>query len=422
LATVVFPAPLGPAIIKTSFSNIFQVIIKSVICQENRLLFFLFCKKIRSEEEFVMQLMENKMKSKIKKKRLRFTKRMSHKVAKPPGALIHVGEKKTETVKIDLIRYNEKLFEEKKMDDPYEDLSEKDFKGVSWLNVSGIHEVETIEKIGINLDLHPLIIEDILNTSHRPKQEDLGHYLFIVLKMLYYDKTEQEVKSEHVSFILGANFVVTFQEQEGDVFNPIRERLKNIRGKIRKKGPDYLLYALMDTVVDNYFLVLEALGEEIEGLEDRLLEKPDPEILHIVHKLKREMIYMRRAVWPLRELINGLLKSESKLIEENTNIFLRDVYDHTIQVIETADTYRDMVSGLQDLYLSSVSNKMNEVMKVLTIIATIFIPLTFIAGIYGMNFEFMPELKWKMGYFFIWGVMVALVAVMVIYFKRKKWL
>jgi len=369
-----------------------------------------------------MQLLENKMKAKIKKKRLRFTKRMSHKVAKPPGALIHVGEKKTESVKIDLIRFNETLFEEKEMDDPFEYLSEKDFKGVSWINVSGIHDVQTIEKIGINFDLHPLIMEDILNTSHRPKQEDLGHYLFIVLKMLYYDNTEQEVKSEHVSFILGANFVVTFQEQEGDVFNPIRERLKNTRGKIRKKGADYLLYALMDAVVDNYFLVLEALGEEIEGLEDRLLEKPEPKILHIVHKLKREMIFLRRAVWPLRELINGLLKSESKLIEENTNIFLRDVYDHTIQVIETADTYRDMVSGLQDLYLSSVSNKMNEVMKVLTIIATIFIPLTFIAGIYGMNFEFMPELKWKMGYFFIWGVMAVLVTVMVVYFKRKKWL
>lgn len=362
------------------------------------------------------------MKAKKKKRRLRFTRRMSQKVAKPPGSLIHVGEKKTETVKIDRIRYNERLLEEKGIDDPYESLYEKDFRGVYWINVSGIHDVQTIEKIGINLDLHPLVIEDILNTFQRPKQEDLGHYLFIVLQMLYYDQTEKEVKSEHVNFILGANFVVTFQEQEGDVFNPIRERLKNARGKIRKKGADYLLYTLVDAVVDNYFLVLEALGEEIEGMEDRLLEKSDPETLHVVHKLKREMIYLRRAVWPLRELINGLLKSESKLIEENTDIFLRDVYDHTIQVIETADTYRDMVSGLQDLYLSSVSNKMNEVMKVLTIIATIFIPLTFIAGIYGMNFEFMPELKWKMGYFFICGVMAVIAVFMVIYFKRKKWL
>ena len=362
------------------------------------------------------------MKVKKEKKRLRFTKRMSHKVAKPPGEMIHVGEKKTDTVKINRIRYNERLLDEKVMDDPYEGLFEKDFRGVYWINVSGIHDVQTIEKVGTNLDLHPLVMEDILNTFQRPKQEDLGHYLFIVLKMLNYDNTEKEVKSEHVSFILGPNFVVSFQEQERDVFNPIRERLKKARGKIRKKGADYLLYALIDAVVDNYFLVLEALGEEIEGLEDRLLEKPDPETLHIVHKLKREMIYLRRAVWPLRELINGLLKSESKLIEDNTNIFLRDVYDHTIQVIETADTYRDMVSSLQDLYLSSVSNKMNEVMKVLTIIATIFIPLTFIAGIYGMNFEFMPELKWKMGYFLIWGVMVVMVTVMVVYFKRKKWL
>jgi magnesium transporter len=347
---------------------------------------------------------------------------MSHKVAKPPGTLIHVGEKKVDTVKIDLIRYNERLFEEKELDDPCECLSEKDFKGVCWTNVTGIHDVQTIEKIGINFDLHPLVMEDILNTFHRPKQEDLGHYFFIVLKMLYYDQTERELKTEHVSFILGANFVVTFQEREGDVFNPIRERLKNARGKIRKKGADYLLYALVDAVVDNYFLVLETMGEEIEGLEDRLLEKPGPETLQIVHKMKREMIYLRKAVWPLRELINGLLKSDSKLIEENTDIFLRDVYDHTIQVIETTETYRDMVAGLQDLYLSSISNKMNEVMKVLTITATIFIPLTFIAGIYGMNFEFMPELKWTFGYFIVWGVMAVIGVGMLIHFKRKKWL
>jgi magnesium transporter len=347
---------------------------------------------------------------------------MSKKVAQPPGTLIHLGEKKSETTTLNLIRYTRDILEEKKMDDPCECLSEKDLKGVCWVNVCGIHDIPTIESIGGTFNIHPLVQEDILNTFHRPKFEESDEYLFLVLKMLVYDPGAKDVISEQVSFVLGPNFLVTFQEQEGDVFNPVRERLRKALGRVRKMGPDYLLYALMDAVVDNYFLVLEAIGEELEILEDQLLENPTPGVLQTVHKLKREMIFLRKAVWPLREVINGLEKSGSKLVKKTTAVYLRDIYDHTIQVIETVETYRDMVAGLQDLYLSSVSNKMNEVMKVLTIIATIFIPLTFIAGIYGMNFEFIPELKWKMGYFFIWGLMAVIALVMLFYFKRKKWM
>jgi len=349
-------------------------------------------------------------------------KKMSRKVAQPPGTLIHVGEQKSETVTLSLIRYNKDILEEKKMEYPHEFLLEKDFKGVCWVDISGIHDIPTIETIGSTFNIHPLVQEDILNTYHRPKFEESEEYLFLVLKMLMYDAEAKNVISEQVSFVLGPNFLVTFQEQEGDVFNPVRERLRKALGRIRKMGPDYLLYALIDAVVDNYFLVLETIGEELENLEDQLLENPTPEVLQTVHKLKREMIFLRKAVWPLREVINGLEKSGSKLIKKTTAVYLRDIYDHTIQVIETVETYRDMVAGLQDLYLSSVSNKMNEVMKMLTIIATIFIPLTFIAGIYGMNFEFMPELKWKIGYFFVWGIMAVIALVMLLYFKRKKWL
>lgn len=339
-----------------------------------------------------------------------------------PGTLVYMGEKKTDTVTFSMLRYNSESLDEKKLPDASQCLPEKDFKGVCWLNITGLNNPKAIEEIGNRFGIHPLVQEDILNTYHRPKQEDLGDYLFLVLKMFYYDKNKKEVISEHVSFVLGNGYVLTFQEQEGDVFDAVRERIRTNAGRLRKMGADFLLYALVDAVVDNYFLVLETLGEELEDLEEQLLEHPGPETLDTIHKLKREMIFLRRAVWPLREVINGLLKTGSKFIKKSTGIFLSDVYDHTVQVIETTETFRDMLSNLQELYLSGISNKMNEVMKVLTIIATIFIPLTFIAGVYGMNFEFMPELRWRFGYFAVWGVMVIIVLGMVIYFKRKKWL
>jgi magnesium transporter len=293
---------------------------------------------------------------------------------------------------------------------------------VTWINIDGLHEVDSIEKLGKHFDLHPLVLEDILNTAQRPKVEVFDSYIFVVLKMLYLSEIKREIVFEQVSVVFGPNFVISFQEQKGDVFDPIRDRLENARGRIRKKGADYLAYSLLDTVVDSYFSILENVSEQIVVLEDELMDEPTPATLNRIHGLKREMIFLRKSIWPLREVLSGLQKAESRLIEKSTDIYLRDVYDHTIQVIDTAESMRDMISGMLDIYLSNVSNRMNEVMKVLTIFAAIFIPLTFLAGIYGMNFEFMPELTWRGAYFVILGVMVCIGVVMLAFFKKKKWL
>ncbi len=288
--------------------------------------------------------------------------------------------------------------------------------------MDGIHQLDNIEKIGEHFKIHPLVLEDIMNTGQRPKMEDFNDYLFIVLKMLSYDEEENETKTEQVSLILSSKFVISFQESEGDVFDPVRERIRSDRGRIRKMGVDYLAYSLIDAIVDNYFMVLEKIGEKIEDIEDELVKNPTPEVLHTIHRLKRELIFLRKSVWPLREVISRLERWESPLIDKSIDIYLRDVYDHTIQVIDALETFRDMLSGMLDIYLSSLSNRMNEVMKVLTIIATIFIPLTLISSIYGMNFKYMPELDWFWGYPLVYTVMLAVSAVMLIYFRRKKWL
>ena len=241
--------------------------------------------------------------------------------------------------------------------------------------------------------------------------------------MLHYDTENDEITTEQLSLIIGSNFVISFQEIEKDIFNPIRQRLRNNKGRIRKMGADYLAYVLLDAVVDNYFIILEKIGDRLEFIEDKLIEDPNPAILQVMHDMKREMIFLRKSVWPLRELVGGLERVESPLVKKAHKIFIRDVYDHTIQVIDTVETFRDMISGMFDLYLSSVSNRMNEVMKVLTIIATIFIPLTFIAGIYGMNFEYMPELKWHWIYpRAFWIVIAGIAGFMIYYFRRKRWL
>ena len=358
----------------------------------------------------------------------RLTKRLSKTIGLAPGTLMHIGDKRTERVKITIIDYDEKQFQEKEVGTIEECFSFRDTLTVTWINIDGIHDLEIIEKIGSHFGFHPLMLEDIVNTGQRPKLEDFENYIFIVLKMFYFDEKAGEINAEQVSLIIGSNFVISFQEKEGDVFNPIRERIRNAKGRIRKTGADYLAYSLLDAVVDNYFLILEKLGEKIAGMEEKLIANPTPQTLQIIHHLKREIIFLRKSVWPLREVVNMLELSESKLIKKSTHIFLRDVYDHTIQVIDTIETYRDMVSGMVDIYLSSVSNRMNEVMKVLTIIATIFIPLTFIAGIYGMNFNpeasvwNMPELNWKFGYLLSLTAMVIVALIMLGYFKRKKWL
>ena len=279
-----------------------------------------------------------------------------------------------------------------------------------------------IEQVGNSFNVHPLVLEDIANTVQRPKMEDFDDYIFVVLRMLRFDEKDDETKTEQISILLGPDFVISFQEREGDVFDIIRERLRNNKGKIRKMGADYLAYSLIDAIVDNYFVILEKRGETIEEMEDKLVTNPTSETLQALHDLKREMIFLRKSVWPLREVISRLERSESPLINKSTFVYLRDVYDHTIQVMDSVDTFRDMLSGMLDIYLSSVSNRMNEVMKVLTVIATIFIPLTFIAGIYGMNFKYMPELGQAWGYPAVLILMLAIAVVMLINFRRKKWL
>ncbi|MBN1804420.1 MAG: magnesium/cobalt transporter CorA [Sedimentisphaerales bacterium] len=360
------------------------------------------------------------MKKLVKKRQL--VRRRSKKAGLPPGTLVHLGEKMVEQVRISFIDYDEHNIQEKQVSKIEECFTLKATPTVSWINIDGLHEVEVLEKLGKQFELHPLMLEDILNTDQRPKHEDFDKHIFVVLRMLSFDEETQAIESEQISLVLGDNFVISFQERIGDVFDPIRERIRNAKGRIRKMGPDYLMYSLLDAIVDNYFVILEKLGDKIESMEDELVGDPTQKTLQQIHYLKREMIYLRRSVWPLRELISGMERSESPLIKESTDAYLRDLYDHTIQVIDTVENFRDMVSGMLDTYLSSLSNRMNSIMKVLTIIATIFIPLTFVAGVYGMNFENMPELKWRWGYAGVWLVMLIVAGVMIFYFKRKKWL
>ena len=356
------------------------------------------------------------------KNKLKVIKKRSSKAGLPPGTLVHVGEKKVESVRITFIDYDKENFQEKQAQNIEECLKFKDTATVSWINIDGLQDIELLEKLGKEFGLHSLILEDILSTGQRPKFENYEKHIFIVLKMLSFGQESQSVEAEQVSLILGPNYVISFQERIGDVFDPIRERIRKAKGRIRTMGPDYLAYSLLDAIIDNYFSILEKFGEKIESMEEEVIGDPTEKTVHQIHSLKREMILMRKSVWPLRELIREIQKSESLLINETTDIYLRDVYDHTIQIIDTIESYRDMVSGMLDIYLSSLSNKMNAVMKVLTIIATLFIPLTFVAGIYGMNFEYMPELKVRWAYGAVWLVMITIAVIMLFYFRRKKWL
>ena len=340
----------------------------------------------------------------------------------PPGTPVYVGKKKPVKTKIRITKFDKAYMEEKEVKEIDEALPSKEKTGITWMNIDGLQKINIIEEIGKHFNLHPLVLEDIVNTEQRPKMEDYVDYLFLVIKMLQFNEDDNEVKSEQVSLILGSNWVVSFQENQGDVFDPIRERLRTDKGRIRKMGADFLVHALIGAVVDNYFTVLEKIGEKIEEIEDEIVANPSPVTLQAIHNLKRQMILLRKSVWPLREVISRLERWESKLINQSTDIYLRDLYDHTIQVIDAIETFRDMLSGMLDIYMSSVSNRMNEVMKVLTIIATIFLPLTLVAGIYGMNFKLMPEIEWSGGYPFALLIMLAIGLVMLFYFRRKNWL
>jgi len=347
----------------------------------------------------------------------------SKKAGLPPGSLVHIGEKLSETIKITLIDYNGDYLAEKNIQNMDELRAVKDKPTVSWIHIDGIHDTRVLEQLGAVFGLHPLILEDILNTDQRPKMEDLGDYIFIVLKR-FCNICDQnnDITSEQISVILGPNYVISLQEKEEDILNPIRDRLRTGKGRIRKAGADYLAYSIIDIILDSYFSILETLGEKIELEEEALLSNPMGRTLQAIQHLKRDMIFLRKSVWPLRETISALERSESPLIQESTGIYLKDIYDHAIQVLDTVETYRDMLSGMIDIYLSSLSNRMNQVMKVLTVIATIFMPMTFLAGVYGMNFKHFPELEWRWGYLVFWIINLVIVVVMLSFFKRKKWL
>ena len=352
----------------------------------------------------------------------RLVKKISKKAGLPPGTLVHIGEEKKEKVKLRLIDYSETHFEEKELHTIFESFPYKDKESVTWLNIVGVHEVDIIGALGKFYNLHPLLLEDIMNTDQRPKLDDYEDTLCLFLKMLSYDDSNDRLRAEQISLVLGPHFVLTFQERDNPVFEPVLDRLRKAKGRIRKLGPDYLAYALIDSVVDSYFAILEKTGERIESLEEELVDNPSPRTSHHIHLMKKDLILLRKSVWPLREVVNILLKEDSPLMQERTRFFLRDVYDHAVHVIETTETFREMTSEMIDVYLSSVSNRMNEVMKVLTIIATIFIPLTYIVGVYGMNFKHMPELEWAYGYPLLWLVMLGVALTMLLLFRKKKWL
>ncbi len=341
-------------------------------------------------------------------------------IGTPPGTILYTGEERTDRIKITLIEYNETDFFEKEFYDLSDCLSNVKPNMIKWLNVEGLHKPELVEAIGKVYNIHPLTMEDIVHVDQRPKFEDYDHYVVSVMKMISYTT---EVVSEQLSIILCENTVLSFQEpNNGDAFDIIRNRLRQCKGRVRKLGADYLAYALTDAVVDCYFTAIEKIGDHIENIEEEIISGKDKKSLMQLYHLKREMIYLRKQVWPMRDMINNMIRSETKLINSSTDIYLRDLSDHVTRIIDTVETYRDLLSGIMDIYLSTNANKMNEVMKVLTIMSSIFIPITFIVGVYGMNFENMPELKSQNGYYVVWGIMLSVIGGLLIYFKKKKWM
>jgi magnesium transporter len=342
---------------------------------------------------------------------------MSKKAGLPPGTLQHTDEKKT-PAHVSIITYNPEGFSEHVIEEG--DFSLKpDLEGATWIQVTGINDMESMNKIGDIFSIHPLVLEDVTSGGHHPKIEDYTDYLFIILQAFH---TGDEFQAEQISMIVSEDFLISFQETPSEIFKPILDRIKNGKGRMRKSGTDFLAYTLIDIIIDNYFVILDSMGGQLEEIEEKLLSDPSPDTLWQIQKYKHKVMSLRRSIWPLREVVSALERGDFALITQSTKVYLRDVYDHTIQVADVIENFRDMLAGLIDIYLSTMSNKMNEVMKVLTIIATIFIPLTFIVGIYGMNFAYMPELQNRWGYPLILIIMIAIVFSMIIYFKKKEWL
>lgn len=354
--------------------------------------------------------------------------RRSKKIGLVPGSYVFLGEQKEEVAQINIMDYNADSYDFKTLESIDEALPYKDSKNITWVNIYGLHDIRILQKIEAHFGIHPLVMEDVLNTSQRPKIEIYDNYIFTVLKMIYFNEKTSELVVEQISLIFYDKFILCFQERKGDFFNPLRERIKKSKGRIRKSGEDYLAYSILDIIIDNYFLVLENFGDQIEVLDEEVTDNPKPEISQKINELKRTLISLPKNIWPLREVIHMLTRNEVPYFKKTTMPFLNDLYDHIIQVIDTTENYREMVTGLMDLYMSGMSHKMNEVMKVLTIIATIFIPLSFLAGIYGMNFDTsispfnMPELGYRYGYILFWVFAICIGGGLLLFFKKKNWL
>jgi magnesium transporter len=362
--------------------------------------------------------------SKPNRPRARAAKRLSSaaKVGLAPGALIHLGERKTEQAEISLIEYGEAELTEHQFTSLAASQAYQPQLPVLWLNVHGLHEPEVMAEIGRRFKLHPLVLEDILNTDQRPKIDDYGDYLFMVARFFEIDSETHQVSSDQVSLILGSSFVLTFQERPSGRFDPVRERLRQNRGQIRKLGADYLAYSLLDAIVDRYFTILESIGERTEELEDMMLEHPQPGSLQAVHQLKRETLTLRRSIWPLREVINSLTRDDNRFFRPETRPYLRDIYDHTVHAIESLEANRDVIAGMLDIYLSAVSNRVNQEVRALTVVAIIFMPATLISGIFGMNFKTMPLLDWPTGFLVAIGMMATVATTLSVIFWRRRWL
>ena len=351
---------------------------------------------------------------------MKLVQKRSKKTGLPPGTLVHIGERKSEHVTVTVFCYSTTNCKELQVEQ-VDQLSPPADESMIWINVGGVHKVEMVETLGKQFSLHPLLLEDVTNTDQRPKLDDYEAYIFLVMKMLSLTD-RKDIAVEQVSFVLGKNYVISFQENGTDVFQPVRERLRGGKGRLRQSGADYLLYALVDAIVDQYFAVLELSGEQIEAVQQAVVDDPKPETLNEIHALKRQLLFVRRAVWPLRDVMANLSRSDCPFLQHPTKVFFRDVYDHVVQIVDTIEILREMVSASLDIYLSSVSYRLNAIMRVLTVITTIFMPLSFIASIYGMNFEYMPELRSPWGYPLVLGVMAAVGMGMLVLFRNKRWL
>ena len=351
-------------------------------------------------------------------------RRRSQSAGRAPGTPVYVGVERTEPVGIEMITYDAGSATSVTPRHLHDCACFDEGPQVHWINIDGLHDMGIVNQAAQVFAIHPLVVEDIVHTGQRPKMEELKDgNLFVSVKMLTYNEDERRVEDEQVSFILGRHYLLSFQERSGgDVFDEVRKRIQGQKGRICTQGPDYLMYALLDAIVDHYFVVLERMGEDIEEVEEKLLARPRPEHLEALHDLRREALYLRRFIFPLREVVARLEKGGSSRIHENTAFYLRDLYDHTIQVMDTVETFRDMLASMVELYLSNISLKMNEIVKVLAMFTALFTPLTFLAGIYGMNFKHMPELEWQYGYLLLWVVMLAIAGGMFVFFKRKKWM